>query len=654
MLSNARVMRSAQAALPALRASPARPPIGVVPDLNIPEPEMPPHQADNAEAIAIPPNLPIVLLNPVLAPLNDEEKELINRYLAHVCDNMLTHVLSAHEQVILFRVRQRFAGVEARASFVSCKSADFAEVSIVASMEDKELVNEYCTIVNSMSASGRQLVFRWMRSIVEVGEDVVVVQAPVAEDIGDTRSPRKLRHDELLQEVGRANIAYFSGDASMFVNGTKEIAILSVAQVLQCQGVKPKGYDRKVNASLDEFLAESWLEGSKGKLCLSRFLFWGLVTPRPFLAEIESKELIVNLHDEFPMEPFFGYDEEAEPVLRKLANDLLYQSKLSSENAIIMRGERFSRAKAFRDKESTGVVARLLASTLDSIFHFDSEARLAVRELIRYVFSFENHRGVNSDGSGWNQNIHEFYNVITIDALRRLWVKLQDSALLHRMDMIRDIRGDVEAILCKERDDDSRRFFSSLGTSLATLRNNALDLEFIKRYPIKYPTSMQRLKAAGIVSGVKRGRGTENSHGTKVSRGNVDNVSPRHICFHSVSALDESGCKNERCTYHHPKLAEYKENRHEDWKYVADRLMNEGQAVNHEGQLRHNIHPAWLDWARQRATIAPTRQRPGIRPSFHPPPVPPAAYNPARVALPAQGPHPPSYASVTAGTSQRR
>jgi hypothetical protein len=319
MINNARVMRSAQAAMPAMPVLPARRPLGVAPGPNIPEPVVPLHQAKNLEVIAIPPDLPIVPLIPVVAPLNDEEKGLITRYLAHVYDNMQTHVLSAHEQVIFFRVRQRFAGVEARASFVSCKSADFAEVSIVASMEDKEVVNEYFAIVNSMSASGRQLVFRWMRSIVAVGEDVVVVQAPVVEDIGDTRSPRKLRHNELLQEVGRANIAYFSGDARMFVNGTPEIAILSVAQVLQCQGVKPKDYDRKVNASLDEFLDESWVDAAKGKLCTSRFLFWGLVTPRPFLAEIESKELIVNLHDEFPMVPFFGYDEEAEPVLRKLA-----------------------------------------------------------------------------------------------------------------------------------------------------------------------------------------------------------------------------------------------------------------------------------------------------------------------------------------------
>jgi hypothetical protein len=91
--------------------------------------------------------------------------------------------------------------------------------------------------------------------------------------------------------------------------------------------------------------------------------------------------------------------------------------------AIAMQVDRFSRSKAFRDKESTGVVAWLIGATFDNIFNFDGEARLAFRQLIRYFFILENHRGVNSDGSGWNQSIHEYFNVVTIDALRRLWVK---------------------------------------------------------------------------------------------------------------------------------------------------------------------------------------------------------------------------------------
>jgi hypothetical protein len=60
---------------------------------------------------------------------------------------MKVHLLSAHEQVILYKVRQRFAGVEVRASYANCATSDFAEVSIVALMEDKEVIEEYMAVV---------------------------------------------------------------------------------------------------------------------------------------------------------------------------------------------------------------------------------------------------------------------------------------------------------------------------------------------------------------------------------------------------------------------------------------------------------------------------------------------------------------------------
>jgi hypothetical protein len=94
---------------------------------------------------------------------------------------------------------------------------------------------------------------------------------------------------------------------------------------------------------------------------------------------------------------------------------------------------------------------------------------------------------------------------------------------------------------------------------LATLRNKALDAEFLKRYPIKYPTSMQRLKASGVSGGsaAKRGRETENSQGTKVSRSNTDNGSQqRPICFHPMASLNNDGCVVDRCSYYHPKFSD--------------------------------------------------------------------------------------------------
>jgi len=48
---------------------------------------------------------------------------------------------------------------------------------------------------------------------------------------------------------------------------------------------------------------------NKGKLDL-RFLFWGLVNPRPFLDDQEARKLVIDFHEEFPMEIFYGHEEE--------------------------------------------------------------------------------------------------------------------------------------------------------------------------------------------------------------------------------------------------------------------------------------------------------------------------------------------------------
>ena len=90
------------------------------------------------------------------------------RYLLHVNRNMKIHVLSAHEQVILFKVRQHFASLELRVSYTNCKATDFAELDIVASMEDKVVVDEYIAVLLSISAGGRHGVFGWMRTIVDL------------------------------------------------------------------------------------------------------------------------------------------------------------------------------------------------------------------------------------------------------------------------------------------------------------------------------------------------------------------------------------------------------------------------------------------------------------------------------------------------------
>jgi hypothetical protein len=82
-------------------------------------------------------------------------------------------------------------------------------------------------------------------------------------------------------------------------------------------------------------------------------------------------------------------------------------------------------------------------------------------------------------------------------------------------------------------------------------------------------------------SAAKRGRETENSQGTKVSRSNTDNGSQqRPICFHPMASLNNDGCVVDRCSYYHPQFSDRDSSKGE-WLLVARKLMNEGKAVNY-------------------------------------------------------------------------
>jgi hypothetical protein len=212
----------------------------------------------------------------------------------------------------------------------------------------------------------------------------------------------------------------------------------------------------------------------------------------------------------------------------------LLDPKVSDADAIRLRGERFAREEALRDKESASVVMRIMGATCDTLFCFDGEARLAFRALIAYVLSHDDKKGRNSDANCWNTATSIQFYVTMVDGLRSLWENLKEKPHITEG---RDIRATANAIDTAAVSMDTRQGSESLGEKLKTINIRVLDSTRIETFKKEFPTSLERLLSETRT--LKRGYDGQQSQ--NAAQKTPRHSSYNHVCLFSLSETSGFG-----------------------------------------------------------------------------------------------------------------
>ena len=527
---------------------------------------------------------PPVLVAVPNVPVTDEDKAVAQRYFDHVRKNSAKHVMTDDEKFILYAMRKNYVGLDPKASFVDVKNSDVTELKWK-SVEPISMVEEWAKVIETYGLAMKNSTMLLYEAILQ---PAVGGQVNVAPDELSMTHFKNSKGDEHWGQVNRTELAFFSGDTAMLTVGTQQVRFRTIADSLKTANI-PDYVKMSENWSHERFLSDEGLEGRLD----DPLLFWCVVHPASFLASEEAKRLTKGFPRDFPLEPFYGFEGSSREILRALYHRLL-DEKMDDITAVHLRGEQFSRADHLKDKESASIVMRIIGSTLDALFRFDGESRLAFRALIAYVTGHDDKKGRNSDSNGWTAATGVQFYVTMVDGLRVLWENLKEKASIYKHTEGRDVVATANALVEAAVVMDTNQTSQSLGEKLKNINRLVTDPTRIATFKREFPTSLERFP----LQPTTRKRGYESHHNQSASqKAPRQEIDQNRICLFSMSATSGFGnCKHSNCSYSHPRYAD--RGTSDRWRNVANKILAEGANRYANGERKHIIHDDWTNWAR--------------------------------------------------------